>query len=252
MTAGGHDPGASSFLAELNELQNYAAQFQSMVSTARNAAPPRASGHDSTGLASAEIDSDGVPTTLRLERGWSSALDASQLGAALTEAYQKATQSHLEAWGDDLRRQGWQYDAREFDEKVAATPERGEALFRAPVSFGEPRRPEALLRAVIEELDASHDMATRPPAPPKAAATPQSRVSVTITNGALASIHIDGEWAEGKDAAIINSELAGALQTARLNQDTAAQTSAHGEHVARLDDLLGEVMKALQNHRREK
>lgn len=252
MTSGGQDPGAASFLEELRDLQKYAAQFQSMITTARNAAPPRASGRDASGLAFAEVDSDGLPTTLRVEQGWRGSLDASALGAALTEAYQAATRSHLEEWGADLQRQGWQYDARELDETVAAAPTPGEDLFRAPVSVGEPRPPAALLGAVIEELDRSHEMATQPPAPPRPAATPQGRVGVTITHGTLASVHVDADWAERTDTAIVNSELAGALQSARLAATTTEQGAARGEQTARLDDLLGEVMKALHNHRQER
>ncbi len=252
MTTGSQDTGAQNpFLDELRDLQKYAAQFQSMISTARNAAPSRASGYDTSGLAFAEVDRDGQPTTLRIEQGWRNALEPAQLGAAIIEAYQTATQTHLEEWGADLKRQGWQYDAREFDELVSAAPTPSESLFAVPRTVGEPRPVEALLSAVIDELDFSHVLATQPPAPAREPAAPHSRVSVTLTNGALESVHIDADWAEGRQSSTINSELAGALQAARL-RPTPEQSPAHGEHTARLDDLLGEVMKALQNHRLER
>ena len=222
-----------------------------MITTARDAAPPRASGHDASRLAFAEVDSAGLPTKLRIEQGWANALHPAQLSAALTEAYHAATQAHLEEWGADLQRQGWQYDARDFDHQVNEAPTPSESIFKAPASVGDPRSVEDLLGAVMQELDFSHELATQPPPPVRETAPTPGRVRVSIANATLESIHIDADWAAGKDAASINGELAAAVQTARISPSADA-SPAHSEDSARLDGLLGEVMQALHNHRMEK
>lgn len=251
MTTGGQDLGAEQeLLNDLRDLQNYVTQFQGVIDTARQAAPARASANDATGMAFAEIDGEGMPTTLKITQGWSSSLSAGELGPALIEAYQTAIQQHMEQWSDDLGRQGWQFDAREFDEKVAQAPTPEQNLFPAPSNPLAPRGMSSIIQDVLGELDQAHDLATSPPAPAARTTTaPTGRVGVTIANNSLTSVHVDPEWADGRDSASINSELAGALQSARLQQ---GEQPTGSPHTARLDDLFGEVMSALTNHRMEK
>ncbi|UUZ61111.1 hypothetical protein [Nocardioides sp. B-3] len=154
MTNGRPIPGVDdSLLNDLRELQAYAAQFQSVINRAKQAAPARASAYDSTGAAFAEIDSDGMPTTLKISRGWTSSLSGAELGPALTEAYQTAIQQHMEEWSDDLSRQGWQFDAREFDEAVAQAPTPEQDLFPAPSNPLAPRAMSSIIHDVPGELD---------------------------------------------------------------------------------------------------
>lgn len=254
MTIGRPIPGPDkSLLDDLRDLQTYAAQFQSVINTAKQAAPAGATAYDTTGAAYAEIDAEGTPRVLKISQGWSSQLDAADLGPAVVEAYQTAVQQHLEQWGDDLQREGWQYDVREFDEKVAAAETPPANVFQVPTATGAPRDIGSLVSDLIGELDFAHDLARQPATPAAGAAAgpaaSAARVSVTITGGQLGAVHIDAEWAQGKDAAAINGELSAALQTARLTQPPAPTRLPHADQ---LDDLLGEVMGFLTNHRKAK
>jgi len=240
------DPAASGeeLLRDLQQLQAYAARFQAVIGKAREAAPPRAEAWDSRHVARAEIDGTGMPTTLQVERGWEQRVGAEELGAVLMEAYQTAVRSHLTAWGDDLQRQGWKYDARDVD--LDATPPPIEPPFRAPASFTSPRSLSQLTEDVLGELDRAHELASAPPAPARAEVT-EGRVSITLSDGALAGVSVDPQWAGGQQAASINAALATALQAARLRPTAPPTDTAHRDE---LDQMLAEVLSLLTQQRR--
>ena len=240
------DPRAAGeeLLRDLQELQAYAARFQSVIGKARDAAPPRAEAWDSRNVARAEIDSTGLPTTLQVERQWEQRAEAGELGAALMEAYQRAVQAHLAEWGDDLQRQGWKYDARDVD--LGSTPAGSESPFRAPVSFTTPRSLPQLTEDVLRELDRAHELASAPVTPTRTEVT-EGRVTVSITDGALTGVSVDPEWANGQQAASINAELAAALQAARLRTAGPEPDTAHRDQ---LDQMLAEVLSLLNQQRR--
>jgi len=192
-----------------------------------------------------------MPTSLRIAVRWDQQLSAAELGPALVEAYQTAIQSHLETWGEDLERQGWRFDARELEERVAAAPAVNPfEKFQPPKTVDSPRYVTSLLDDVMRELDWSHELATAPPPPPPVpASTPSGKVSVQVSGGSLTGVHLDPEWAESQSSAALNGELGQALQKARL---TADQPPGRDPNSDRLDDLLGEVMGFMQQHRTER
>ena len=139
-------------LADLRELASYAGRLQDVIATAQRTVPAGAQGHDATGTVSAEVDALGSPLSLRVETGWEYRLDARDLGAAATEAYQQAVQRHLQEWSEDLNRQGWQYDIRDFDESTAQHPA-PPIQAPTPSDTGEARSVDALVSDLIAELD---------------------------------------------------------------------------------------------------
>lgn len=239
----------ASLLDDFAQLQAYASRIQRVISSAEQAAPPSATGRDATGAAEATIDRSGLPTSLRVRDDWDRHLDPEALGPALLEAYQQAVQSHLAAWGDDLQRSGWKYDAREVDEAPPAEATGEE--YRPPVSFSPPRDIAGLVDEVLTELDRSHQLATTPVAPaPQSFRSEGGRVSVEVGERGLTSVHVDGDWAARADVAQLNGELAQSLNAARLR---AAETSSPRDlRNDRLDEMLGEItqlMKAQTNGR---
>lgn len=250
--AGPTDPASiASLVNDLSRIQTYAEELQRVVRTADAAAPTGAAGSDSSGVAQAEVDQTGMPTSLRVSDRWEQTLTAAELGPALVEAYQTAVQSHLEAWGDDLERQGWRFDARELEERVAASPAGSPfEKFQPPPTVAAPRYVTSLLDDVMRELDESHELATAPPPPPPPpATTPGGRVAMRVSAGSLTSVAVDPDWAEGQSAGAVNAELAQALQSARLGAD---HTPGRDPRSDRLDGLFGEVMGFLQQHRAER
>ncbi|WP_133241144.1 hypothetical protein [Nocardioides gansuensis] len=235
-------------MRDLQELQAYAAEFGKVIHSAQDAAPARAEG-SAAGVAHAEVDGTGSPVALRVDAHWEREVPADALGGCLLEAYQTAVQAHMARWSEDLQRRGWKYDAREMEQRIEArTP--GESAFQVPVAFGEPRGISQLVTDVLQELDWSHQLASQPVAPAQTQSDRQSasRVSVTIEGDSLASVRIDPEWARGRDADAINGELAAALQSARLRSQPATRLPRADQH----DELLGEVLKFLQQHRSDR
>ena len=228
-----------SMMRDLEELQRYASAFGSVLSSASRAAPAGAKGADSTGRVTVDIDAEGRPTGVQVDERWSSDLAAEALGAAVLEAYQDAVSKHLGEWSESLEREGFGYQMRDF--KTSAAPVNPFVVPGAPRSG---RDLGQLAEELMRLLDTSHARATSPTAGTAAAGhRATGQVSVTLTNGQLAAVHIDARWAQEHSAHAIAAEVMGAV--------TRAQASAAPDTVVpagdRRDPLLEDADAVLSD-----
>ena len=201
-----------SIMQDLEELQRYARAFGSVLSSASRAAPAGARGADSTGRVTAGVDAEGRPTGVDIDERWSSDLAPVALGAAVLEAYQDAVSKHLGEWSDALVREGFGYQMRDFP----AAPPAPANPFVVPSAPPSGRDLGQLAEELMRLLDTSHARATSPTAGTAAAEhRPTGQVSVTLTNGQLAAVHIDARWAQEHSAHAIAAEVMGAVGRAQ-------------------------------------
>lgn len=234
-----------SMMRDLEELQRYARAFGSVLSSASKAAPAGARGADSTGRVTAGIDAEGRPTGLDIDERWSSDLAPEALGAAVLEAYQDAVSKHLGEWSDALEREGFGYQMRDF-QGAASAPVNPFVVPSAPPSG---RDLGQLAEELMRLLDTAHLRATAPSTeasvPDRGAAT--GPVSVALSNGQLASVHIDGRWAEDHSARAIAAEVMGAV--GRAQSEGAPEPESRGTRGDPLldsaDSVLSDVLHRL-------
>ena len=202
-----------SIMQDLEELQRYARAFGSVLSSASRAAPAGARGADSTGRVTAGVDAEGRPTGVDIDERWSSDLAPEALGAAVLEAYQDAVSKHLGEWSDALEREGFGYQMRDFP----AAPPAPANPFVVPSAPPSGRDLGQLAEELMRLLDTAHLRATAPTTDASVAdRRPASGpVSVALSNGQLASVHIDGRWAEEHSARAIAAEVMGAVGRAQ-------------------------------------
>lgn len=243
------DDGVQRLLGDLRELEIYASQFATVVGAAQEAAPSGGVGRDRTGVAKAEVDSEGWLTSVELARDWARELSPEQLGPALMEAVQAARDDHLNAWGEQLQAKDWKYDAADLDR--GRLPKPAESPFVVPTSSGPPPSASRFIEDVLSELDRSHAMAASPAQPSETTvASPSGTVSIVVQDRSFKSLDIDSAWAQRSSASTIAGEVSAALARARLRPPEAS--SEREQAGARHDQLLSDAIKLLNQLRYER
>lgn len=243
------DQKTQQLLSELNVLQTYAAQFASVVGAAQAAAPDAGIGRDSTGVARAEVNAEGWPTSLEVTADWEREVSPENLGSALLEAYQAARDDHMKAWNERMESTDWKYAAADLDR--GRLPKPAESPFVVPTTSGPPPSLNRLVEDVFTELDRSHSQVVEPP--PVSAENVSAfsgAVSVVIDGGAFKAISIDASWARKTSPSGINSEIAAALERACGRVASAALEREHA--ATHRDQLFSDALKILAQLRHER
>jgi hypothetical protein len=237
-------------MRELTQLQNYAAGFQTLLSSAQAAAPARSEGKDGTGTVSVSLGSDGLPQSFRVEQGWHSRITPESFGHAVLEAFQAAMGERLAMWTRTLDERGWR---EEVDELRADSPSRlsvpttGQIppAFRCPEPAPNPRSIEVVAEEMIKAFDNVRDVSpSRPQAATGTGADRSGKLTLTLSRTGLVSCTADARWVADQTAARLMTSLGEALAAARAELaqrgDQAAPSSGLHELFAEAFALLND------------
>lgn len=232
-------------MRELTQIQQYATGLQGLLATAQAEAPRSSEGTDRTGTVRVFLDSDGLPSSFRVEFGWNRKIAAEHFGGAVLEAFQAAMGERLAVWTRTLEEQGWQAQADQLrlDLEEASTPGDIPPAFRQPTEVVNPRPIDQVAEDMIKAFDQVGSFAA--PSPQATTGTGSSRsgkLVLTLSKGGLVSCTADSEWVSAQTAATLMNALGEALSAARTDLENSTPRPAPS---GSLDRLVAEALALL-------
>lgn len=242
---------------ELQQLQQYAAALNGLLTDAQSKAPKRSQAEDSSGAVTMVLDGSGLPEEIRLAQDWQRRLEPGALGAAVVDAFAQAAQARVSAWGRTL-------EGGEWGDKVSrmmaadaqgrgpmATSEQASEvppLFRRDQATVKPRPVEELAEDMIKAFDNVDAYASASSLTKEFEGTNGARtVTVKLSQAGLAACTVDGGWAAGQPATVLSNALGDALASARAKLRAAADEPSP---TGKLDSLFDEAIALLNDPRR--
>lgn len=250
-------------LADLAQLQSYAARFQSLLQDARASAPETAQGSDRTGAVTLTVGQDGLPLSIRVGADWAGKIRPTAFGDAVLGAFQAALGERMAAWVSALERDGWQAKVGRLESELATTgaatqdpaaPGVIPPAFRRPPASPRPRP----LEVVVEDALRTFDAVERYTPPPPASVQAQGRAAggkftLTVSQEGLVACVADPRWVAGQTPATLANTFGQAIAEARaaLAKSMAATVqTAPANPADRLKDLFSETMALLGDPQR--
>jgi hypothetical protein len=240
-------------MRELAQIQQYAAGLQGLLATVQAEAPRSSEGTDRTGTIRVFLDSDGVPSSFRVESGWNRKIAAEHFGGAVLEAFQAAIAERLAVWTSALNEQGWAAQADQLrldleEQPAVSTPREIPPALRRPTEVVNPRPIDQVAEDMIKAFDQVGSFAA--PSSQATTGTGSSRsgkLVLTLSKTGLVSCTADSEWVSAQTAATLMNALGEALSAARTDLENSTPRPAPS---GSLDRLFAEALALLRDPRR--
>lgn len=237
-------------MRELAQIQQYATGLQGLLATAQAEAPHSSEGTDRTGTIRVFLDSDGLPSSFRVEFGWNRKIAAEHFGGAVLEAFQAALAERLTVWTSTLNEQGWAAQANQLrldieEQPAASTSGEIPPALRRPTEVVNPCPIDQVAEDMIKAFDQVESFAV--PSPQATRGTGSSRsgkLVLTLSKAGLVSCTADSEWVSAQTAATLMNALGEALSAARADLENSAPRPAPSGN---LDRLVAEALALLRD-----
>lgn len=232
-------------MAGFARMREYTAALRGLMTAAGERAPRNSEGTDRTGAVWVELDHEGLPTTFRVDQGWTRRLRPEEFAGAVLEAGQAAISARMRAWTEDLVADGWQ----DRVDRLRADPS-DKPAGQVPVAFGgpvEPVTPRPLgevaedMFAAFDRLDAS---AVVPSGEGATGTDDSGHLTITLSPTGMTSCVADDRWVAGQTAARLMNALSDALRSART---ALAEAASEPTPTSGLDGLFAEAMALLND-----
>lgn len=238
-------------MAQLAQVQRYAAGLQGLLAEAQAMAPGRSQGTDRNGAVHVTIGPDGLPNSFRVAPDWKRKIKADTFGSAVLEACQAAIGERLSAWTNTLTDNGWQDKVERLKGGPTDPAPPSQAPARIPPALRtavELARPRPIDQLAEEVLGAFGNVERFIPSPASGSGSgARGKLTVTINNTGLTSCSADPRWVSEQTAAMLMNELGKALAEARANLQVQSQSP---EPMTDMDRLITETLSLLNDPRR--
>lgn len=250
-------------LADLAQLQSYAAGLQSLLQDARASSPETAQGSDRSGAVTMTIGQDGLPLSIRVGADWARKIQPAAFGDAVVEASQAALGERMAAWVSALEREGWQAKVNRMESELAtpgaattgpAAPGAVPPAFRRTPGSPRPRPLDVVVEDALRTFDAVEQYT--PPSPASGRAQGRAaggKFTVTVSPEGLVACAADQRWVAGQTPAALANTFSQAIADAKAALATAVAAAAQAtpaNPADRLKDLFSETMALLSDPQR--